>query len=130
LKRRWKMNHPPLGVAISISSGSMDRRSWTRLSFSPTIENRHPRRPVGKFQRRIHSSALERLETVDRQALGHHGRQRLCPLEWRLSFLRRKATRAARDRLLACNPRHVIMAHGEIQRENGQAFLERAFAWL
>tara|TARA_R110002124_G_scaffold1280_2_gene7259 strand:+ start:339 stop:1031 length:693 start_codon:yes stop_codon:yes gene_type:complete len=52
------------------------------------------------------------------------------PLEWRLSFLRRKATRAARDRLLAWNPRHVVMAHGEIQRENGQAFLERAFAWL
>lgn len=52
------------------------------------------------------------------------------PLKWRLSFFRRKATRAARDQMLAWNPRRVIMAHGEIQRENGQLFLERAFAWL
>ena len=52
------------------------------------------------------------------------------PLEWRLSFTRRKATRAARDRLLAWNPRQVVMAHGEIQRENGLAFLKRSFAWL
>ena len=52
------------------------------------------------------------------------------PLEWRLSFIRRKATRAARDRLLAWNPRQVVMAHGEIQRENGLAFLKRSFAWL
>ena len=52
------------------------------------------------------------------------------PLEWRLSFIRRKATRAARDRLLAWNPRRVVMAHGEIQRENGLAFLKRSFAWL
>ena len=52
------------------------------------------------------------------------------PLEWRLSFIRRRATRAARDRLFAWKPRRVIMAHGEIQFENGLAFLKRAFAWL
>ena len=52
------------------------------------------------------------------------------PLEWRLSFLKRKATRLARDRMLAWNPDRVIMAHGEIQRENGRSYLERAFAWL
>ena len=52
------------------------------------------------------------------------------PLEWRLSFLKRKATRLARDRMLAWNPDRVIMAHGEIQRENGQAYLKRAFDWL
>ncbi|MEP2990728.1 MAG: DUF4336 domain-containing protein [Parasphingorhabdus sp.] len=52
------------------------------------------------------------------------------PLEWRLSFLKRKATREARDRLLAWDPKRVVMAHGEIQHENGTAFLKQAFGWL
>lgn len=52
------------------------------------------------------------------------------PLEWRLSFLRRKATRAARDKMLCWNPERVTMAHGEIQRANGRAFIKQAFAWL
>ncbi len=52
------------------------------------------------------------------------------PLEWRLSFLRRRATRAARDRMLAWNPERVIMAHGEWQRSDGRRYLEKAFAWL
>lgn len=52
------------------------------------------------------------------------------PLEWRLSFVRRKATRAARDRMFGWNPERVVMAHGEIQRSGGLAFLKQAFAWL
>lgn len=52
------------------------------------------------------------------------------PLEWRLSFIRRKATRAARDRMFGWNPERVVMAHGEIQRTGGLAFLRQAFAWL
>ena len=52
------------------------------------------------------------------------------PLEWRLSFLRRKHARAALRKILARAPQRVIMAHGVWQRENGLAYLERAFAWL
>lgn len=52
------------------------------------------------------------------------------PLEWRLSFFNRKATRAARDHVLSWDPEHVIMAHGTWQKENGRAFLERSFAWV
>lgn len=52
------------------------------------------------------------------------------PLEWRLSFTDRKSARRALDRMLAWNPRRVIMAHGEWQRDNGRAYLEQAFAWL
>jgi len=52
------------------------------------------------------------------------------PLEWRLSFWRRGLARAARDRLLSCDPEVVIMAHGEWQPTNGRAFLSCALAWL
>ncbi|MDA7949207.1 MAG: DUF4336 domain-containing protein [Hyphomicrobiaceae bacterium] len=52
------------------------------------------------------------------------------PLEWRLSFLNRKATRRTRDAVLGWNPERVIMAHGEWQRSNARAYLERAFAWM
>ena len=52
------------------------------------------------------------------------------PLEWRLSFVNRKTTRASRDEVLGWNPERVIMAHGEWQRANGRAYLEKAFAWM
>ncbi len=52
------------------------------------------------------------------------------PLEWRLSFTDRRQARRALDRMLAWNPRRVIMAHGQWQDDNGRAYLERAFAWL
>ncbi|PQA85490.1 DUF4336 domain-containing protein [Hyphococcus luteus] len=51
------------------------------------------------------------------------------PLEWRLSF-NKKTARAAKENVIAWNPERVIMAHGEWIRENGQAYLKQAFAWL
>ncbi len=52
------------------------------------------------------------------------------PLEWRLTFFDRRATRRARDRVLAWDPERVIMAHGEWQRKDGRRYLETAFAWI
>ncbi len=52
------------------------------------------------------------------------------PLEWRLSFLNRRKARRARDKILSWAPQRVIMAHGEWQRENGTAFLEKALSWV
>ena len=52
------------------------------------------------------------------------------PLEWRLSFFKRRATRQARDRMLAWDPVRVIMAHGTWQRSEGRRFLEKSFSWL
>jgi hypothetical protein len=54
----------------------------------------------------------------------------LAPLEWRLSFLDRKPARAALRKMLAWQPQHVIIAHGECPQENGAAYLERVFRWL
>jgi len=52
------------------------------------------------------------------------------PLEWRLTFFDRQATRMARDRVLAWNPERVIMAHGEWQPTNGRDCLKKSFAWM
>jgi hypothetical protein len=52
------------------------------------------------------------------------------PLELRLTVTDRERARAAIDKMLAWAPRRVIMAHGVWQRENGRAYLERAFRWL
>ena len=52
------------------------------------------------------------------------------PLEWRLSFFKRNATRVALDRLIGLGPQRVVMAHGEIQYENGVSFLKQSFGWL
>ncbi len=52
------------------------------------------------------------------------------PLEWRLSFIFRKQARAAKARILNWRTVQVVMAHGEWQKEDGQAFLKKAFAWL
>lgn len=50
------------------------------------------------------------------------------PLEWQLSLIKREVTRGAGDRLLSYNPERAVMAHGDIQREYGGAFLEQSFS--
>lgn len=52
------------------------------------------------------------------------------PLELRLSWFDRASGRKAVDKMLGWRSERVIMAHGEWQKENGQAYLERAFSWL
>ena len=52
------------------------------------------------------------------------------PLEWRLSWFRRATAKQSLERLLACEPERVVMAHGEWQSSNGRAYLEKAFRWL
>lgn len=52
------------------------------------------------------------------------------PFEWRLSFLNRALARRARDKVLGWNCRRVVVAHGELPRENGNAVLAKSFRWL
>lgn len=52
------------------------------------------------------------------------------PLEWRLSFIGRALAREAREKVLGWNCERVIMAHGDWQRSNGQAFLVRSLEWV
>ena len=52
------------------------------------------------------------------------------PIDMRLTFIHRKKTREARDKVLGWDCARVVMAHGEWQRTNGHAFLARSFDWL
>lgn len=52
------------------------------------------------------------------------------PREWRATFWNRRRARQALSRVLAHEPRQVIMAHGEIVRSDGARFIRKAFRWL
>lgn len=60
---------------------------------------------------------------------GMTGPEPAVPRKFRLA-LDRPAARAVLARVRALEPRHVVMAHGEPRRDEGVAFLERAFSWL
>lgn len=59
--------------------------------------------------------------------VGAHGST---PREWRASFLRRAPARAARDRVLAWQPRRLVVAHGACAQSDAARILERALAWI
>jgi hypothetical protein len=52
------------------------------------------------------------------------------PIDYRLSFRRRASARPKIRELIAKSPEHVVVAHGEVVRTGGAAFLRRAFSWL
>jgi hypothetical protein len=52
------------------------------------------------------------------------------PIDYRLSFRRRASARPKVRELIARSPEHVVVAHGEVVRANGTAFLRCAFSWL
>ncbi len=58
--------------------------------------------------------------------VGEHGGT---PREWRASFLRRRLTRAARERILAWEPERLVIAHGACAQENATEILTRALSW-
>lgn len=52
------------------------------------------------------------------------------PRELRVTYWRRAQGRAALARVLEFAPERVIIAHGEMARENGAEFIRRGFRWL
>jgi hypothetical protein len=52
------------------------------------------------------------------------------PIEVRFTFRHRAAARAKVRALIAESPERVVVAHGEIVRSGGAAYLRRAFSWL
>ena len=52
------------------------------------------------------------------------------PPDYRTSFRHRKTARPKVRALIDAHPEHVVVAHGEIVRTGGEAFLRRAFSWL
>ena len=52
------------------------------------------------------------------------------PIEVRMTFRHRAAARAKMRALIDSGPERVVVAHGEIVRSGGAAYLRRAFSWL
>jgi hypothetical protein len=52
------------------------------------------------------------------------------PREWRFSFRDRDVARAALARILAWQPQKLIIAHGDMVRQDGTVFIRKAFRWL
>ncbi len=52
------------------------------------------------------------------------------PREWRASFLRRGAARAARDKVLGWNAEQLLIAHGECSRTGATAIIARSLGWI
>jgi len=52
------------------------------------------------------------------------------PIDYRISFRRRASARPKIRELIAKHAEHVVVAHGEVVRTGGEAFLRRAFFWL
>jgi hypothetical protein len=54
----------------------------------------------------------------------------MAPMEWRLSFVRRRIAREALAKTLAWDPAGVVMAHGTCVTNDGCAFIRQSFRWL
>jgi hypothetical protein len=52
------------------------------------------------------------------------------PIEVRMTFRHRDSARAKVRALIDSDPERVVVAHGEMVRSGGAAFLRRAFSWL
>lgn len=52
------------------------------------------------------------------------------PREWRMSFVKRRFTRAARARVLGWNPERLLIAHGACSRTDAKAIIARALSWI
>lgn len=52
------------------------------------------------------------------------------PLDWRLSFLKRKQLRHFKADVLSRPIEKVIMAHGQLQHSDGAAFLKQSLSWI
>lgn len=91
------------------------RKSRTAI-FADLIENFDP----GWFKG--WKGWLARLDGI---VMPHGG----APREWRFTFAK-KVARAALARILAWQPEQVVMAHGEMTRRDGTAFIRNSFRWL
>lgn len=59
--------------------------------------------------------------------VGPHGST---PREWRLSFLSRKAARAARRKILEWRPEHLLIAHGECAVGGATDIIAASLSWI
>ncbi len=79
---------------------------------------RHPEASMSGWR-----GALMRLD-------GLVGERGSTPREWRASFLRRRAARAARSTLLGWQPQRLLIAHGDCAQSGASGIIEQALRWI
>jgi hypothetical protein len=52
------------------------------------------------------------------------------PREWRASFLRRRLTRTARQKVLDWKPSRLLIAHGKCAQSGATEIIEEALSWI
>jgi hypothetical protein len=85
---------------------------------------------VGDLIQRFDPAELSRWQRWIMSADGLVGEKGSTPREWRLSFVDRKAARAAVKKALAWKPERLVIAHGTWVRAQGTSALREALAWL
>ena len=104
------------GNMITLEVVFFHRKSRTAL-FTDLIQNF----PPGWFKG---------VQAIIARLDGMTGPEPRVPQKFRVAFTNRRIARAGLARILAWPAEKVIMAHAEPVRENGRAFIERAFSWL
>lgn len=85
---------------------------------------------VGDLIQKFDPTSLKRWQRYLMAADGMLGPRGSAPREWRLSFVDRKAARAAVRRAIAWEPERLLIAHGVWVRDNATAVLRESFSWL
>jgi len=85
---------------------------------------------VGDLVQRFDPASLRGWRLAIMKLDGMVGPRGSTPREWRLSFWKRGAARAARNKVLAWQPRRLIVAHGDCAESDAAAVLEQALSWI
>lgn len=85
---------------------------------------------IGDLIQRHRESSLSGWKGMVMRLDGLVGQHGSTPREWRASFLRRAATRAARDQVLGWKAERLLIAHGECAQTGATPIIARALRWI
>ena len=85
---------------------------------------------VGDLVLRIEREQAVGLGGLIMRSIGIVGENGKTPLELRATYLRRAQARASRERLLAWQPKQLIVAHGACAERDATSVLNRSLAWI
>ena len=85
---------------------------------------------IGDLIQRHRESSLSGWKGMVMRLDGLVGQHGSTPREWRASFLRRAATRAARDQVLGWKAERLLIAHGECAQTGATPIIAKALRWI
>jgi len=84
----------------------------------------------GDLIQRFPDAAVEGWQGLMMRLAGVVGQHGSTPCDWRLSFLSRKAARAARGTVLAWQPERLLIAHGQCAASGASEIIAAALSWI